>query len=135
MAWLMVSLAAVSNAAMDLGRVGSVVTATFDDDGEGDTLWFEYKLAFKFESSFSKDLIQSTISEDDCSSLRAAWLCLLAAGHQLGGRCLQRDDLKCNLHTSCAIGNSSLQCSPVVASILCVHQTHYASLFNSRFLD
>jgi hypothetical protein len=38
MAWLIVSLAAVSNATIDLGRVETVATATSDDDGEGDTL-------------------------------------------------------------------------------------------------
>lgn len=85
MAWLIVSLTAVSNAAIDLGRVGSVATATSDDDGEGDTLWLEEKSALKLVSCSSRCFILSAILEDDCSRrseiLRVAWLRLSAAGH------------------------------------------------------
>jgi hypothetical protein len=48
MAWLIVSLAAVSNATIDLGRAGMFATETLDDDGE--VLWFEDMSSLKPES-------------------------------------------------------------------------------------
>lgn len=105
------SLAAVSNATIDLGRAGAVTTET-DDVDDGETSWFEDMSALNPSSSFSRDLILPTIPEEDFSSrseIRSvAWLRLSATEHGFKQQNLQRDHLERNLHISCAIGYPSL---------------------------
>lgn len=65
----MVSLAAVSNASMDLGKADTFASATVgeDDGGDGATLLFEISSALKLQSSVSQDVILPSISEEGFS--------------------------------------------------------------------
>jgi hypothetical protein len=114
-----------------------VATETVDDDGEA--LSVEEISALKPLISSSKDLILPTIPDEDFSRrsgiLKVAWLCLLVTEQCFEEQNSQRDHLESNLHTSCAIGYSSLQCSPVGTPVLRIHQTYHAGPFASRFLD
>jgi len=76
----MVSLAATSNASIDLGRDVPVATATAEDDGDSvrRSLLFEGMSARKFESSVFKESMLSAIPEENFSKrseiLNVAWL-------------------------------------------------------------